>query len=101
MAPSDLVNTRVEEAASVLKAMSNETRLKILCALTDGEKSVNELSEMTGMLLPAVSQHLARLRSNKLVESRREAQTIYYRCANGVGRALVNTLCNYYGEEKS
>ncbi len=96
--PSELMDSRVAEAAYMLKAMSNETRLKILCALMDGEKSVNQLSDMTGMLLPAVSQHLARLRASHLVESRREAQTIYYRCSGGVGRVLVDALCNYYDE---
>ena len=44
----------------------------------------------------AVSQHLAKLRAANLVESRRDAQTIYYRCAGGIGRELVNTLCAYY-----
>ena len=51
---------------------------------------------MTGQSHSAVSQHLAKLRAAGLVESRRDAQTIYYRCAGGIGRALVDTLCAYY-----
>ena len=93
---TELVSTRVSEAVQVMKAMSNETRLKILCSLMDGEKSVNQLAEFTDMLLPAVSQHLAKLRASGLVESRRDAQTVYYRAADGVGFVLVDALCNYY-----
>ena len=87
---------RIREASNVLRAMANETRLKILCAISDQEKSVNELAELTTQSLPAVSQHLAKLRLGGLVETRREAQTIFYRCSNGMGRAVVKTLCEHY-----
>ena len=95
---NELMSTRVVEAVEVMKAMSNETRLKILCGLMDGEKSVNQLAELTGMLLPAVSQHLAKLRASNLVASRRDAQTVYYRSVDGVGHALVDALCHYYND---
>ena len=94
----DLISSRISEACDVLRAMANETRLKILCALGDGEKSVNELADLTGQSLPAVSQHLAKLRASSLVESRREAQTIYYRCAQGAGRVLITSLCDFYSD---
>ncbi|MEE2922859.1 helix-turn-helix transcriptional regulator [Hyphomonas sp.] len=92
----DLMSARIHEASEVLKAMSSETRLKIMCALSDGEYPVHQLAEMTGQSHSAVSQHLAKLRAAGLVESRRDAQTIFYRCAGGIGRELVDTLCGYY-----
>ncbi|MAP96131.1 MAG: transcriptional regulator [Ponticaulis sp.] len=76
--------------------MSNETRLKILCALSSGELPVHKLADMTGQSSSVISQHLAKLRAVKLVEARREAQTIYYRCLPGAGKVLVDSLCKYY-----
>ena len=92
----EILEDRIHDAAAVLKAMSSETRLKILCALSDGELPVNTLAEMTAQSPSAVSQHLAKLKAANLVDARREAQTIYYRCRQGIGRALVDTLCDYY-----
>lgn len=92
----DLMSERIHEASEVLKAMSSDTRLKIMCALNEGEHPVHQLADMTGQSHSAVSQHLAKLRAAGMVESRRDAQTIYYRCAGGIGRALVDTLCAYY-----
>lgn len=92
----EVVSSSIGEASEVLKAMASDTRLKILCALSQGELPVGQLAEMTGQSHSAVSQHLAKLRAAGLVESRRDAQTIYYRCSGGVGRALITTLCDYY-----
>lgn len=93
----ELVTPKIGDAANVMKAMASETRLKILCALSDREISVGDLAEMTNQSASAVSQHLTRLRGAGLVEARRDGQTIYYRCTGGIGRALVDTLCNFYG----
>ncbi len=93
----DLVSARIHEASEVLKAMASDTRLKIMCVLSSGEQPVNQLAELTDQSSSAVSQHLAKLRAAGLVEARRDAQTIYYRCSGGIGRALVDTLCTYYG----
>lgn len=92
----EVLSERIQDAAEVLKAMSSETRLKILCALSDGELPVNVLAEMTAQSPSAVSQHLTKLKAANLVEARREAQTIYYRCTQGIGRILVEKLCDYY-----
>ena len=92
-----LVTGRVEEAAEVMKAMASETRLKIMCALSGGELPVNQLAEMTGQSQSAVSQHLAKLRAAGLVASRRDAQTIYYRCRPGIAQEIIDTLCGFYG----
>jgi len=92
----DIVSRRIQEASEVLKAMASETRLKVLCALRTGELPVSELAGLTGQSASAASQHLAKLRAAGLVESRRDGQTIYYRCSGGIGRALVDALCEFY-----
>ena len=94
-----VLSDQIDEACGTLRAMANETRLKVLCVLSNGEMSVNQLAEMTGQSLSAVSQHLAKLRAEGLVATRREAQTIYYRMAGGVGMAVIEALCRYYGED--
>ena len=90
---------RLAEACGLLRAMANETRLRVLCALSGGEKSVNELAALTGQTLPAVSQHLAKLRAGGLVTTRREAQTIFYRLDHSVAAQIVATLCAHFGPE--
>jgi ArsR family transcriptional regulator, virulence genes transcriptional regulator len=68
----------IEEASSLLKAMANEKRLAILYALCKGEKNVGELEKLVNLSQSALSQHLARLRRDGIVETRRDAQVIYY-----------------------
>lgn len=86
------------DAATVLKLLANEQRLLLLCKLLDGECSVGELSEYVDLAQSATSQHLARLRRQGLLSTRREAQTIYYRLADpDIVRILV-TLCDIYGD---
>ncbi len=67
-----------KHASALLKAVANEKRLSILCHLAHAEHAVGELSEKVGLSQSALSQHLAKLRRDDLVETRREAQTIYY-----------------------
>lgn len=80
-----------QEAASVLKALANESRLLVLCHLSiSGELSVGQLVERIGLGQSALSQHLAKLREERLVATRREAQTVYYRlCDPKVERLLT------------
>ncbi|MEM6781656.1 MAG: metalloregulator ArsR/SmtB family transcription factor [Pseudomonadota bacterium] len=72
------VEERLEDAVTLLKAMSNKRRMMILCALCQQERSVGDLEKMVGLSQSALSQHLARLRRDGFVKTRREAQTIYY-----------------------
>lgn len=72
------IERNIEVAVNLLKALSNEKRLMVICALYQGEKSVGELEEIVGLSQSALSQHLARLRRDGLVNTRRHAQTIYY-----------------------
>ena len=74
-----LANAR--DASEFLKALSHEARLVILCLLAEGEKSVSELEEVLSLRQPAVSQQLARLRSDNLVDTRRDGKNIYYSLA--------------------
>jgi len=79
-------------ACSLLKSMANEARLLILCNLAQGEKSVSELQELIGLSQSALSQHLAVLRKENLVDTRRSAQMVYYRISNEDATAIMETL---------
>lgn len=74
----ELMHAHAAEAAQLLKALGNEQRLHILCNLLDGPLSVGELNQRLNLSQSALSQHLALLREMELVDTRREAQTIYY-----------------------
>lgn len=78
-----------DEASGLFSALSNPSRLVILCRLVDGEASVGELAAFSGASQSGVSQHLALLRNSGLVATRREAQTIYYRLASAPVRAIM------------
>lgn len=93
--PAEL-GAHAETAAALLRAMSGKSRLLVLCNLVDGERSVGELQRIVGLSQSALSQHLAVLRRSKLVETRRETQTIYYRLAGGAASAVLETLHGLY-----
>jgi DNA-binding transcriptional ArsR family regulator len=85
-----------EKAAVMLKAMANQHRLMILCLLNNGERSVSELNQQIGIPQSSLSQHLGQLRREKLVTTRREAQTIYYSLASEEVKAVISTLYQVY-----
>lgn len=80
------------EAAALLKALAHPARLLVLCQLVEGESSVGELQPITGLSMSALSQHLAVLREMALVETRREAQTIFYSLAEGPAASVLDAL---------
>ncbi|MFB9885030.1 ArsR/SmtB family transcription factor [Balneatrix alpica] len=80
------------DAAQFLKALSNESRLLILCYLDGKELSVTELNRQLDLSQSALSQHLAVLRRDGLVQTRRESQTIYYSLKDDRARQLIHTL---------
>ena len=86
------LQARAREAGALLKAMGNERRLLILCHLAEGEKSVGELEEMIDLSQSALSQHLARLRREGLVQTRRKAQTIFYSIDSAAAAAVMQAL---------
>ncbi len=87
---------RAGEAATLLKALAHEARLMVLCQLLEGEHSAGALQEASGLSQSALSQHLARLREEGLVATRREAQTIYYSLAEPNVARVLETLAQIY-----
>jgi len=90
------MEAHAQDAAQLLKALANEHRLLILCHLAEGEKSVSELNEQVPLSQSALSQHLSVLRRDGLVETRREAQSIFYSLADGPATRVVATLHDIY-----
>jgi ArsR family transcriptional regulator, virulence genes transcriptional regulator len=88
---------KAAEAAQLLKLLANENRLLILCRLVLArEMSVNDLAAAVGLSQSALSQHLAKMREEGLVDTRREAQTVFYRIANPNAARLLALLKNIY-----
>ena len=87
---------QAHEASELLKALSHETRLLILCLLTEGEKSVTELEETMSMPQAAVSQQLARLRLDGLVTPRREGRTIFYTISSDEVAKIIEQLYDLF-----
>lgn len=83
---------KAQNAAALLKNLSNENRLMILCHLGRGEMSVTELNDRIDLSQSALSQHLAVLRKEELVSTRRESQTIYYSMASEEAARLIQFL---------
>ncbi|MCY6381473.1 ArsR/SmtB family transcription factor [Hoeflea prorocentri] len=91
---SMLVQAR--KARERLKAIAHETRLVILCILSQGERSVSDLEKALAMPQATVSQQLARLRFDGMVAARREGRMIYYSIADDAVSTLVKTLYDLY-----
>lgn len=84
------------DAVALLKALANERRLMILCHLLNGEMSVGEMNDKLGMSQSALSQHLAWLRKDNLVSTRKEAQTVYYSLCSEEVKSIIGVLHNLY-----
>ena len=83
-------------AAQHLKLLANEQRLIVLCRLSEGEMSVGDLADYVGLNQSALSQHLAKLRAEGIVTTRRAGQTIFYRLANPSITRIIDLLCELY-----
>lgn len=79
-------------AAQLLRALANERRLMILCQLAAGERPVGELQPLIGISQSALSQHLAVLRADGLVATRRDGVSILYRISNPAAAQIMQTL---------
>ena len=84
------------DAARLLRALANDKRLMLLCLLFGGERSVGELNARVDLSQSALSQHLAVLRNDGLVNTRREGQTILYALADGPAQRVIETLHGIY-----
>lgn len=83
-------------AAGLLKMLANEHRLMILCQLADGSKSVGELADLIGLGQSPLSQHLARLRQEGLVTTRRAGQSIFYSLSSEAAAQIIHVLYNIF-----
>ena len=81
-----------DEASKLMRALASPARLRILCALSQGELSVGALNRSVALSQSALSQHLAVLREEALVSTRREAQTIYYSVPDGPALQVIRVL---------
>jgi ArsR family transcriptional regulator len=90
------MNANARQAADLLKSIANEHRLMILCQLAGGEKSVAELDKLIGIRQPNLSQHLARLRAEGIVETRRDGSRIFYRLTSDKAGHIVTLVYNLY-----
>lgn len=86
------------DAVSLLKGLANESRLMIMCVLSEGEVSVGQLNQRIKLSQSALSQHLAVLREQGLVKTRRESQTIYYRLEESAAVNIIELLHEVYCE---
>lgn len=86
------------DAVSLLKGLANESRLMIMCVLSEGEVSVGELNQRIKLSQSALSQHLAVLREQGLVQTRRESQTIFYRLKDTAAMNIIELLHDVYCE---
>lgn len=97
IAPQDFaklaeLHDMASHACDLLKAMANEWRLMVLCQLAEGEKTVSELQSQLGLSQSALSQHLAILRREKIVKSRKHAQSVSYSLAGDEATKVMATL---------
>lgn len=91
-ADAEALMEQARKASDLLKALSHETRLLILCLLSEGEKSVSELEDILDMPQATVSQQLARLRFDRLVTARRDGRMIYYSIVDEEVSSVIETL---------
>ena len=85
-----------DRASSLMKTLGHKDRLMILCHLADGEKSVGEIADLLEISQSPLSQHLSRMRKEGLVDTRREAQTIYYSLKSGEASKIVRVLYDLF-----
>ena|SRR6476659_6893702 len=93
---ADGMAARAREASDLFKALAHESRLMILSFLYDGERSVTELEHLLALRQPTVSQQLARLRTDGLVNTRRDGKTVYYSLASDNVRIILDAVRHVY-----
>jgi DNA-binding transcriptional ArsR family regulator len=93
------LNGNADAAAALLSLLANGKRLAIIEQLLDNEMSVGAIAEKVSLSQSALSQHLAKLRSLNLVETRRDRQMIYYSCRSQAARRVIETLEELFADE--
>jgi DNA-binding transcriptional ArsR family regulator len=92
----DAMRDAADSACALMKVLANPDRMLLLCQLAEGEKNVGELQQALGIVQPTLSQQLAVLREEELVETRREGKNIYYRIASPQALAVLDVLYEQY-----
>lgn len=93
----DALQEKAGQAARLLRLLGNENRLLLLCHLVAHEEmTVGALAQAVGLSQPALSQHLALLREDGLVATRRDAQTVFYRLADPKAASVLSVLRDLY-----
>lgn len=96
-----ITRDKAEAAAAFLKTLANENRLLVLCHLAQGEKSVTELESLLGIRQSNLSQQLARLRTEGVVKTRRDAKSVYYALNSDEAALLVQLLYRLFCARES
>ncbi len=91
-----IIERNAKKAEAMLKLLANANRLMILCHLVKGRKSAGQLAELVGLSASALSQHLAKMREQGLVEAQKEKQMVYYSIENPEVEAILSTLYLIY-----
>jgi len=98
--PLDIDDRKMQEAAvmasRLLKSLANDQRLLILCKLVDGEMTVGQIAEHVSLSQSSLSQHLAKLRAEGLVSTRKSKQHVFYSLASAEAMAVIETLYGIY-----
>ncbi|EZH76576.1 ArsR family transcriptional regulator [Ectopseudomonas composti] len=92
------LRANADAAGQLLKALANPDRLLLLCQLSQGESNVSELETLLGIQQPTLSQQLAVLRREGLVETRRDGKQIFYRISSPAALAVIETLYRLFCE---
>jgi DNA-binding transcriptional ArsR family regulator len=92
----ETIAANAQQAATFLKSLTHPHRLMILCLLDHQELSVSELEQRLGLRQPTLSQQLAKLRAEGLVETRRSGKFIYYRLASAEAREVISVLLDLF-----
>lgn len=88
----DTMRAGAQQACALMKVLSNPDRLILLCELADGERNVGQLEEALGIVQPTLSQQLAVLRTEEVVNTRRDGKNIYYQIASAQALAVMQVL---------
>lgn len=96
----DDLEPKILEAAALMAMLSQPVRLRILCILLEGPKSVQELVDLLDMSQPGISHHLKKLRDADLVDTRRDAQTIHYSLKGQEVTEVLQTLHKLYCQDE-
>jgi ArsR family transcriptional regulator len=91
-----LFEESAERAVTLLRLLANEKRLMILCRLADGEMAVGDIQSHVSLSQSALSQHLALLRTEGIVATRREGQAVFYRLDDPAAMRVIETLAELF-----